>query len=101
MAITITPAEPRATIDACHVAVTDLPNDRDPNGTGGPYEYFAQATADEWDGKPLKSHLFNTSAADEHRPFDGLIFPVAGTWTIDIIDTSDDSVADTDDVEVV
>lgn len=100
MAITCTPASPRALIDACHVAVTAAADNRAPNGTGGPFEYKMTATSPAWTGKPLVSHLFNTSHALEHRPFDGLIFPIAGTWTLRLIDTSDDSIDQTQAVTV-
>ena len=101
MTLAINPAEPRATIDACHVVLTGAPDRREPDGTGGTFEYYVEATAPEWDGKPLRSHIFNTSEDHEHRPFDGLIFPVAGTWTLELIDTSDDSVDQSLQVTVV
>ena len=101
MTLAIHPAEPRATLDACHVVLTAAPDRRPPNATGAPFEYYVEATAPEWDGKPLRSHIFNTSEDHEHRPFDGLIFPVAGTWTLELIDTSDDSVDQSTQVTVV
>lgn len=100
MAITCTPAAPRATIDACHIVVAGAPDRRAPDETGGAFEYYVEATAPEWDGKPLRSHLFNVSEDGEHRAFDGLIFPVAGTWTVNLVDTDDDLVDQTLEVEV-
>lgn len=100
MAITISPSEPRATVDACHIVVAGAPDRRGPDETGGPFEYYVKATSPDWDGKPLKSHLFNVSDDGGHRAFDGLIFPVEGTWTLELIDTSDDSVDQSLEVEV-
>ena len=97
--IAVNPDEPVATLTACHIVVTGAEDNRGPNKTGGPFEYQLRGTSDDWDGKPLLSHIFNTSEDWEHR-WDGLIFPVAGTWTIDLVDRSDDSVEGTVDVEV-
>jgi hypothetical protein len=100
MAITITPAEPRATLDACLISVADAPDRRTPDETGGTFEYLFEATAPEWDGKPLRSHVFNVSDDGDHE-WPNLIFPVAGTWTIALVDTSDDSQDQTLEVTVV
>lgn len=99
MAIAINPDAPEATLSACHVVVTGQEDARPPDGTGGPFEYYLEATSDDWDGKPLRSHRFNVSKDGEHR-WDGLIFPVPGTWNVALVDAADDSEVETQQIEV-
>lgn len=47
----------------------------------------------------LKSHLFSPGA-DGTAQWDGIIIPAAGTWTLDLCDSADDSVIATASVIV-
>jgi hypothetical protein len=58
--------------------------------------YFKLASA----GQPtLKSHVFSTNAS-QVAAWDDVVFPAAGTWTMTINKTSDDSVTATASVTV-
>ena len=100
MTIAINPDAPVATLTACHVVVTGQEDRRPPDETGGAFEYYVECTSDDWDGKPLRSHRFNVSKDGEHRAFDGLVFPSAGTWDVALIDAADDSEVESIELEV-
>ena len=99
--LTVVPAEPRATIDACRVEVTEADPTRGPDETGGPFRY--RVTTERPSGseidKPLISHEFTTSKDGEHI-WMPVVFDEAGTWTLNLIDTDDDSVVETTELEV-
>jgi hypothetical protein len=59
--------------------------------------YVLQASATGEDS--LTSEVFSTNSDGVHM-WPSVLFPAAGTWTIDLIDTSDDSVAATTSVTV-
>lgn len=89
--ITITPASGSITAakTVCRIDVTAAPDNRAPNNTGGAFEYKLVASQTGQDD--LVSVIFNASA-DHGYTWNNLIFPAAGTWSLDLIDTSDDSV---------
>lgn len=61
------------------------------DGTEKRYRLVASHDADEHD--PLTSHLFNVNGGK--HVWDNVLFPVAGAWTVDLVDQADDSVAAT------
>jgi hypothetical protein len=77
--ITVIPDAPRATIDACRIE-TERP---------------AGSTID----KPLKSHEFDVSHDGEHV-WSPVVFDEDGDWTLNLVDTEDDSVVATMTVTV-
>lgn len=99
--LTVVPAAPRATIDACRVEVTEADPTRGPDLTGGPFLYrvTTERPAGSEIDKPLKSHEFSTSKDEEHV-WMPVVFDEAGTWTLNLIDTADDSVVATAELEV-
>lgn len=91
------------TVSACEVTCTGA----DPNTVTGynadnyPQEpailyYFKLSASGEDD---LISPIFTTSAAGDAEWHD-VIIPAAGTWTLDLVDSADDSVAATASVTV-
>jgi len=105
VAIAITPAsgDVIAVVSACRVDVTGA-NDNDPTTydednvpTEDPIPFRLIASKTGIDN--LVSHEFNVSADGEHT-WDNVIFPDDGTWTLDLVDQRDDSVAATASVVV-
>lgn len=92
--LTITPASGSitATKTVCRVDVTDAPDNRPPDQTGGAFSYKIVASATGEDS--LVSHVFNTSQDSKHT-WNNVVFPAAGSWTLNLVDTSDDSVEGT------
>ena len=87
-AVTCDPASPHAVDDACMIAVTGGQTDRDPDGTGGQMiQYLEASLAGE---KSLVSERFVPSK-DGHWLWQGVYFPVDGTWTVALKDDNDDS----------
>lgn len=89
-ALAITPASGSitATVNACRINVTGAsPNMAD--GTENRYRIIASCTGVD----DLVSHEFNVNGG-KHE-WNNLIFPEAGSWTVDLVDLSDDSVAAT------
>jgi hypothetical protein len=92
-----------AKVTACHFTVSGLPTndaaeyDENEIPTEPAVAYYFQASlAGQED---LKSHVFTPSADGDHE-WDGVIFPAAGTWTLEVLDVSDDSTADSTSVVV-
>lgn len=87
-----------AVVSACRVSVTGA-NDNDPTTYDAdnipsmdPIPFRLVATKTGTDN--LISHEFNVSADGEHQ-WDNVIFPDDGSWTVDLVDQRDDSVAAT------
>lgn len=102
MAFTVTPAEPRATVDFAHIAVSGIEDVRGGNETGGEgvgaaFRYRVEARGPS--GQVLKSHEFTPSPAGDHQ-WDGVAFDEDGEWTLALVDTADDSDAETDTLTV-
>jgi len=102
--VTVTPASPRATIDACVVAVAGAAQ----NDTGAPDAgaYPVQAekryylTFEEGSVEKGRSYVFGVDEDGDHE-FVSYIFPDAGTWVVHLRDVADDSsVADSGNVTV-
>lgn len=103
--LTLTPASNDiiATVSAVRVDVTGA-NDNDPTTFDAdnvpsmdpiPFRLvFSKTGIDD-----LVSHEFNVSADGEHT-WDNVVFPDDGTWTLDLVDQRDDSVAATESVVV-
>jgi len=94
-ALAITPASGSitATVSVCRINVTGA----DPNkvdGSENRYKIVASCTGVD----DLVSHEFNVNGG-KHE-WNNLIFPEAGSWTLDLVDLSDDSVAATAAVTV-
>jgi hypothetical protein len=92
LAITPTSGNITAAKSACRIDVTGAETNRAPDETGGPYEYLIKASCTGVDD--LVSYVFNVSSDGKHS-FQDLLFPVAGSWTVDLIDTDGDSVVAT------
>jgi archaellin len=98
--IAIVPASGSVTavISACRVTVSDAEDtdittydaDATPAETAFRYRLVASATGEQ----DLVSPEF-TASADGNWIWDNVIFPAAGSWTIDLIDQEDDSVTAT------
>jgi hypothetical protein len=90
VALAITPASGsiEAKKTACRINVTGAPSNRPPNLTGGQFTYTIRARKTGSDD--LTSHVFAPSSDGLHT-WDNVIFPAAGTWTVTLRDTSDDS----------
>jgi hypothetical protein len=107
MAITldIYPEEPIAVVSACKVDVAGAADtdsatyDEDALPTEESIPYRIIASNDDGDHEDLVSHEFVVSADGNHR-WDNIIFPVDGSWTLDLVDQRNDSVAATLAVEV-
>ena len=97
MAFTVTPASPRATVDFAKIAVSGALNDRPPDGTGGEFRYRIDAVGPS--GQVLTSHEFAPSPDGDHEWFN-VAFDEDGSWTLNLVDTSDESVEDTDSLTV-
>lgn len=94
-AINVVPSEsadPRALIDACRIEISEADNHRDPDATGGPFEYYIEMIGPS--DQSLKSHAFNVNALGEHVWYTP-IFDESGEWTINLVDGADDSVVET------
>ena len=92
-----------ATVSACRITVSGA-NDNDPTTydvdnipTEDPIPFRLVASKTGIDD--LVSHEFNVSADGEHQ-WDNVIFPDDGSWTVDLVDQRDDSVAATLSVTV-
>lgn len=85
-------ADPRAWVDACRIEVSAVAHQRPPDETGGPFEYFIEAIGPS--EQRLKSHVFNVSHEGAHV-WMNVIFDETGSWTINLVDGSDDSVVET------
>ena len=104
-AVSVSPASPRSTIDACVISVTGA----DQNDTGAPVpaDYPVQAekryylTFESPDGTEQgRSYVFGVNEDGDHD-FQSYIFPSAGTYVVHLRDTVDDSsVADSGNVTV-
>lgn len=98
--LAITPASGSITAvkSVCRVDVTNAADNRPPDDTGGEFRYrlkaYGVAGVDD-----LVSHEFNASYGGAHQ-WNSLVFPAAGTYTLDLVDTSDDSVEATLEVVV-
>lgn len=94
--ITVVPSEPRATIDTCRVEVSGAAYARDPDKTGGEFRYRIEterpAGSDIY--RPLKSEEFDVSH-DGDFVWQNVTFDEAGDWTVNLVDTDDDSVVAT------
>ncbi len=88
LAITQASGDITAVVSACRINVTGADSNRPPNDTGGEFTYRIRARLAGEDD--LISHAFAPSADGNHQ-WDNVIFPVAGTWTVTLRDTSDDS----------
>ena len=93
-----------AKVSACRVTVTNAPSndassfDDEAVPTMDPITYRLVASCDDVDN--LVSHEFTPSSDTGVDPkgghvWDNVIFPVDGSWTIDLVDQADDSVAAT------
>lgn len=99
-ALSIIPASGAITavVTAAHIYVTGADSNRPPDDTGGEFTYRIRARLDGEDD--LISHAFAPSADGKHQ-WDDVIFPAAGTWTVTLRDTEDDSEEATLSVEVI
>lgn len=103
LAITPESGDVVAVVSACRIEVTGAEAndsstyDEDTIPTEEAIPYRLVASLDGQDD--LVSHEFVVSAAGKHQ-WDNLIFPVDGTWTVDLVDQRDDSVDATLSVEV-
>lgn len=103
IAITPDSGDVVAKISACRINVTGASSndsstyDEDATPTEEAIPYRLIASLDDEDD--LVSHEFVVSQDGKHQ-WDNLIFPVDGTWTLDLVDQRDDSVAATLAVEV-
>lgn len=93
----VTPASPRATVDFARIALSDLEHTRGPDLTGGPFTYRIRATGPS--DQVIASHEFSPSKDGEHA-WDNVAFDEDGAWTLDLLDTDDDSVVDTEALTV-
>lgn len=73
----------------CHVQMTGLD---DNTAAGVERRYYVVCTKSGQD--PLRSHVFSPSYDGKHE-WDSLMFPAAGTWTMQVRDVSNDSVVAT------
>jgi hypothetical protein len=79
-----------------HISVTGVAD----NEVGGDeLRYYIWTEPQDGDHDPLQSHVFSPSADGDHA-WDNVLFPVAGTWDIELRDASDDSVVESDTVVV-
>lgn len=93
-AVSVSPASPRATVDACVVTVTGA----NQNDTGAPdtQVYPVQAekryylTFEEGGVQKGRSYVFGVDENGGHT-FVSYIFPDAGTYVVHLRDTADDS----------
>jgi hypothetical protein len=99
-ALSIFPASGAITAkeSACRISVTGAPSNRPPDNTGGEFTYRIVASATGEDD--LVSHAFAPNADGQHE-WDNVIFPAAGSWTVDLRDTADDSQEATLSVTVI
>lgn len=99
-ALTIVPASGAITHakTAAHIYVTGASSNRPPNNTGGEFTYRIRARRTGSDD--LISHSFAPNASGLHQ-WDDVIFPAAGTWTVTLRDTADDSQEATLSVTVI
>jgi hypothetical protein len=99
-ALSVVPAAPRSVLDICRVEVSGADHARPPDSTGGEYQYRIDAERPAGStAKPLKSAVFNVSH-DGDFVWPELIFPEDGDWTLNLVDTDDDSVVATLDLTV-
>jgi len=96
-ALTITPASGSitATVSACRINVTGADTNDATDGSEKRYRVIASlAGVDD-----LTSHEFNVNGG-KHE-WNNLIFPVDGSWTVDLVDLTDsDNVVATESVTV-
>jgi hypothetical protein len=99
--ITVIPDAPRATIDACRIEIAEADYARGPDKTGGQFTYRIETErpAGSTIDKPLKSHEFDVSHDGEHV-WSPVVFDEDGDWTLNLVDTEDDSVVATMTVTV-
>lgn len=102
-AVACYPASPVHLKDSCVLSCTEEPSNDDAAFDNTKYPAspqivyrFRLSKAGEDD---LVSEEFSTNAGGEHE-WPGILFPVAGTWKLDLEDTSDDSVVDTANITV-
>jgi len=101
--VACSPTSPTALVDSVVLSCDDAPSNDD-----------AAFDADEYPASPqlvyrmrlsksgeddLVSETFSTNAEGVHE-WPGILFPVAGTWVLDLEDTSDDSVVATANITV-
>jgi len=99
-ALSIVPASGAITAkeSACRVSVTGADSNRPPDLTGGEFTYRIRARLAGQDD--LVSHAFAPNAEGKHE-WDNVIFPAAGSWTLTLRDTADDSQEATLSVTVI
>jgi hypothetical protein len=73
----------------CRITVAGAADNRAPDDTGGTYAYYLliDSPAGVDDGK---SYAFNVSADGDHV-FNNYVFPAAGSYTVRLRDSADDS----------
>ena len=110
--VTVSPASPRATIDACVVTVADAPQnttgveETDPPYPPVPFTGQAEAeiryylTFEESSVEKGRSYVFGVNEDGGHD-FASYIFPDAGTWVVHLrLESDDSSVANSGNVTV-
>jgi len=94
--ITCTPEEPISVVSACRIDIAeadandDTAWDPDESPSMPEIRYYIEAVSDG-DADPLRSHVFSPNGG-AHQ-WNGVIFPEAGTWDIDLRLVEDDSSA--------
>lgn len=93
-AVAVSPASPRATVDACVITVTGAA--QNDTGAPDPQVYPVQAekryylTFEESSVEKGRSYVFSVNEDGDHV-FPNYIFPDAGTYVVHLRDVADDS----------
>lgn len=97
------PASPTAVISACVLSCDAADSNDDSGFDNTKYPASPQITyrmrLSKSGEDDLVSEVFSTDADGGHQ-WTNVIFPVSGNWTLDLEDTSDDSVAATASITV-
>jgi hypothetical protein len=97
VSITTNPDSPRAVTDAVMIAVAGAQEHVNADGTGG--QLILYLSAEKSGEKPLVSERFVPSS-DGDWLWQGVTFPVSGTWAVKVRKDSDDSQVATHNVTV-
>jgi hypothetical protein len=83
-------------LTAAHIELAGVESNE---ADGTERRYYVRAEHGDGDHDDLRSHVFGPSFTGKHT-WENVIFPVAGSWTLELRDVSDDSVEATDTLTV-
>ena len=101
--VACSPTSPTALVDSCVLSCDEAPSNTDTGYDVDKYPASPQVVyrmrLSKSGEDDLVSEEFSTNADGEHE-WPGILFPVAGSWTLDLEDVSDDAVKATASITV-